>query len=169
MANLSLQDSSNIKVVQNGLNVSLDFTTTGDIGDLTSLDTSDTSSLVSAINEVYNETFYNPGDTYSQSGFICPGHITGGSQSVVFTLPLPKSTTNITTASVDTLTGRIRGVGGYINGSSTVNYKSSSYTVSNSLKDNIISISIQASSALSGATNNTPIAFYIDSLSISFS
>lgn len=64
MANINLTDSSNIEVVQSGGDISLDFTTTGDIGDLSTLTTTDNSSLVGAINEVdgllnglvYNET-----------------------------------------------------------------------------------------------------------------
>lgn len=52
MANINLTDSSNIEVVQNGGDISLDFTTTGDIGDLSTLTTTDNSSLVGAINEV---------------------------------------------------------------------------------------------------------------------
>lgn len=52
MANINLTDSSNIEVVQSGGDISLDFTTTGDIGDLSTLTTTDNSSLVGAINEV---------------------------------------------------------------------------------------------------------------------
>lgn len=63
MANLNLQDSTNIKVVQNGSDISLDFKTGGqvdtnttDIGDLTQLTTTDNSSLVNAINEIDADT-----------------------------------------------------------------------------------------------------------------
>lgn len=59
MANLNLQDSSNIKVVQNGSDISLDFTSGGlvtqnttNIGTLANLTTTDKTDLVSAINEV---------------------------------------------------------------------------------------------------------------------
>lgn len=52
MANLNLVNSSNIQVVQNDADISLDLTTTGSIGDLTQLTTTDKDSLVDAINEV---------------------------------------------------------------------------------------------------------------------
>lgn len=52
MANINLTDSSNIEVVQNGGNISLDLTTTGVIGDLSNLNTTDKDSLVDAINEI---------------------------------------------------------------------------------------------------------------------
>lgn len=59
MANLNLQDSSNIKVVQSGSDISLDFASgsqvelnTNKIGDLTTLTTTDNTTLVNAINEV---------------------------------------------------------------------------------------------------------------------
>lgn len=61
---VNLVDSSNIKVNQAGDDISLDFSTTGAIGDLTTLTTTDKSSLVGAINELDSnniEEMYNPG------------------------------------------------------------------------------------------------------------
>lgn len=59
MANVNLVGSSNIKVNQSGNNIFLDFTTTGAIGDLTTLTTTDKSSLVGAINEINKSMIYN--------------------------------------------------------------------------------------------------------------
>lgn len=63
MANINLTDSSNIKVVQNGSDISLDFTAGGqvatnttNIGTLANLTTTDKTDLVSAINEVDADT-----------------------------------------------------------------------------------------------------------------
>jgi hypothetical protein len=59
MANINLNDSSNIKVVQSGSDIRLDFTSGGQvatntsaIGTLANLNTTDKSNLVNAINEV---------------------------------------------------------------------------------------------------------------------
>lgn len=59
MANINLTDSSNIEVVQNGGDISLDFTAGGqvatnttNIGTLANLTTNDKTDLVSAINDV---------------------------------------------------------------------------------------------------------------------
>lgn len=68
MANINLTDSSNIKVVQNGSNISLDFTTNGDIGNLSNLTTSDKSSLVNAINEINSLKFAYGQATFSSVG-----------------------------------------------------------------------------------------------------
>lgn len=59
MANINLRDSSNIKVVQSGSDIRLDFTSGGQvatntsaIGTLANLNTTNKSNLVNAINEV---------------------------------------------------------------------------------------------------------------------
>lgn len=74
MANLNLQDSSNIKVVQSGSDISMDFasggqveTNTTAIGDLTDLTTTDKSNLVDAINEVNNKNIITVGLSSNQS------------------------------------------------------------------------------------------------------
>lgn len=66
MANLNLQDSTNIKVVQSGTDISLDFATgsqvdtnTTNIGDLTNLNTPDDDSLVDAINSSLPISLYD--------------------------------------------------------------------------------------------------------------
>ena len=58
----------------------------------------------------------------------------------------------------------VRGVGGYVNGSSYIDYAAanSGYTLSyNISSDNYITITVRASSAYSGGTNNTPITAVI--------
>lgn len=68
MANINLTDSSNIKVVQSGGDISLDFKTSGEIGDLSLLTTSNKSSLVSAINEVNSLKFAYGQELFSSVG-----------------------------------------------------------------------------------------------------
>lgn len=121
--------------------------------------------------EIKDDIFYKAGDTYSAVEIVFGGHITSSSSNVQFSIPLPKRTTNITSATITNLTARIRGISGYLNNnSSATNYVGlSGYTVSYTLQDNIISINITKSSAYTNATNNTPLSVYIDSISISFS
>lgn len=83
MANLNLQDSSNIKVVQSGSDISLDFasggqveTNTTAIGTLSNLNTTDKTDLVSAINEVNTKNIITVGLSSPQS-------ITGTTNTVI--------------------------------------------------------------------------------------
>lgn len=64
---VNLVNSSNIEVTQAGDDISLDFSTTGAIGDLTTLTTTDKSSLVGAINEVNEKNVIVCGLTTNQS------------------------------------------------------------------------------------------------------
>ena len=172
MANINLTDSSNIKVVQSGGDISLDFTTTGDIGDLTSLDTSDTSSLVSAINEVYNDIFYKTGDTYSLiNAFDIPGIMSGSNKIGAFDLVLPKRLDNITTVSCSHFSGIIMGVSGTATPSSNTDYATATgYTLTTTIvSPNIIRIRIAATTAWGNITNNTPCQFVGQTINLSFS
>lgn len=55
----NLINGTNIEVAENGDNITLELTTTGSIGDLTTLDTTDKSSLVDAINELVPTVLYS--------------------------------------------------------------------------------------------------------------
>ncbi len=172
MANINLTDSSNIEVVQNGSTISLDLTTTGVIGDLTSLTTSDTSSLVSAINELHNSMYFKNGDTFINNGaFDIPGIMSGSNKIAAFDLILPKKIDNISTISCSEFTGIIMGVSGTATPSSQTNYAATTgYTLTiTAISSNIIRIRIAATTAWGNITNNTPCQFVVSNISLSFS
>mgnify|MGYP003291268331 CR=1 FL=1 len=70
-------------------------------GDASSLNTTDKTSLVSAINEVntneINNTYYKTGDSITLPFYIINGFITNSTKDVTLALILPKSLENITT------------------------------------------------------------------------
>lgn len=107
--------------------------------------------------------FYSSGDTYSTSvAGVYGGIVTGSTQVVRFNVPLPRSMANIDTISVTSLTGAIRGISGYVDGTGDSTDLLSAYTVSAEKVDNrVVRISVTKSSAFSNATNNTPIAVQI--------
>ena len=116
---------------------------------------------------------YHNGDTYVNSGyFTSTGYITNGQREITFTITLPKLLTNITSVTVNKLQGLLRGVGGYINGSSDIDYvRASGYTINTYIgAPNAVTIMILKSSAHSGSTNNTPVnfAFAVNGLQLTF-
>lgn len=121
----------------------------------------------------YDENFYyKSGDTYNQSeSQVINGCLTGSTKSLYFTFFVPKSLKNVTSVTVDKMAGYLRGISGYLNSSSnTFDLTGSSYTIStNIVSEHQVNITIIASSAFSNATNNTPVAFYCNSFSLSFS
>ena len=116
---------------------------------------------------------YHDGDTYVNSGyFTSTGYITNGKKEITFTIILPKLLTNITSVTVNKLQGLIRGVGGYVNGTSDVDYASASgYTINTYIgAPNAVTIMILKSSEHSNSTNNTPInfSFAVNGLQLTF-
>jgi hypothetical protein len=74
-------------------------------------------------------------------------------------IPVPKWLTNITSITVNKLQLMFRGIAGYVNGSSTIDYANTTgYTVAAYVStDNMVYVGITGTNAFSGATNNTPI------------
>lgn len=95
------------------------------------------------------------------------GYISSGSQEIVLCLPVGRPIT-APGVSVSSMTGVLRGVGGYIQGSSNINFKSG-YTTSAYIDDDagLVWIHIIKSSAFDNATNNTPVVFKGD-ITVSF-
>lgn len=145
------------------------------VADINKVKAEDMNEIKTVVNgnytELYNEIYYKSGDTYSETILVSSGHVTGSTATVQFSLALPKRLTNITSANITNLTARLRGISGYLNSnSSATNYVGlSGYTISSTLHGNIITIAITKSSAFTNTTNNTPVAIYLDSISISFS
>ena len=136
--------------------------------------TSDITSEISAAINAYDlQNTYKDDDTYSNATYLNPtGYITASSKEISFTFTAPKSLKNITSITVDKLQCLFRGVGGYVNGSSAINYATGSNYTINALKidDHSIFIQLKSTTAFSGATNNTPIniVFNADCLQLTF-
>ena len=104
------------------------------------------------------ELNYVVNDTFSVTNCTLPGYITASTRTVYLVVTTEKSLEDISTVTVQTLTGRIRGINGYVDGASSDADWTSGYTVSASkYSNNQIEIRISKSSALSSATNNTPV------------
>ena len=104
---------------------------------------------------------YVDGDKFQYSNYASAnGYLTSAGKSIQFTVTTPKLLTNITSITVDNLYAVLRGVGGYVNGSSYIDYANTTgYTVTAyKTTDNMITIVIDATNAYSSGTNNTPIS-----------
>lgn len=117
--------------------------------------------LKDILNNINNEIYYKPGDTY-ENDFYLPvsGHITNASKNVVATLVLPKRLDNIKSITCNKLVCEARGIKGYLNNQAGyVNYiGKSGYTVSCRKNSNCsIEIRIAKSTAFTNVDNNTPI------------
>lgn len=107
--------------------------------------------------------------TYSVT-LPCPGLVTAGTQTVYFTLILPKRLDNVSSFTVDALTGGIRGISGYVDGTSDSSNLMTGRTVTGTIMDSqTIRINITKSSALSNVSNNTPITVSLKSIKLTFS
>ena len=103
-------------------------------------------------------TKYANGDTYTNTNYYnLPGYITSGSKEMTYMVVVPKMLTNITSVTVNKFRCLIRGVAGYVNGSSYIDYASTTgYTVNTYISSpNTITIQVVATAAVTGATNNT--------------
>lgn len=128
-------------------------------GVLSALNTTDKSSLVNAINELYDSNFYEAGDTYvAQNTINYTGYITASTAQVLFMLPLPKKLKNITGVEYNTFNVVMRGVSGYLNNASSYfSVLSSPYTIITGIGEDSLTIQITKSSAYTNVANNTPV------------
>lgn len=112
---------------------------------------------------VQSNLYYSAGDTYaSLAAFQTVGMTTNSNKNLYLTVTVPKLLTNINSVTVTRLIGAIRGVNGYIGGSSDGNFDwlTQSYisrVTASKVTDNQIRIIIVTDTALSNATNNTPV------------
>ena len=75
-----------------------------EVGDITNLPTTNKTSVINAINEIYNDNYYKPGDTYVISNYASTaGYITSSNKNLNFPLTLPKSLKNINTITITTM------------------------------------------------------------------
>lgn len=117
-------------------------------------------------------THYVAGDTLSITSYTdLNGFITSSATSVSFSLYTPKNLANITSITVTSFTGTLRGISGYLNNQTTAkNWLSdSNYTITaTKMSDNMIRIVCDKSSAFTNVTNNTPVSYY-GTVGLSFS
>lgn len=124
--------------------------------------------------DILGELFYKPGDKLSidgtgTGGAPFTGYVTASNTTIRFMVPVGKSLANITTITCTTCTGGIRGIGGYVDGSRDSTDWVSGYTITcTKPTDHIVQVEIKKSSAFSGSTNNTPIAYAAANFELEF-
>ena len=109
------------------------------------------------------------GDSFSTSySWMLNGIVTSDAKQLVFDAELPKMISGVS-VSVSSLKGNVRGVNGYVDGSSNPEWTGSAYTTTVTKLDGYrVRFTINKSTAFSNAANNTPVAFW-GSFSLSFS
>lgn len=122
--------------------------------------------------EMIRETdlFFTSGDTYSASLYL-NGYITANTRSINIAVYPSKRLDNITTVTVTRCIGGIRGINGYVNGTSDTSdwLNTSGVTVTaTKLSSNTVRLYIASDTAYTNATNNTPVGMYCQ-LTLSFS
>lgn len=146
-------------------------TKTGNLEDLT---TNDISSLVNAINELKNELYYKSGDSYKtiEQAIYCGGTVTGGTKSLNFNIPLPKSLKNVSVVKIKSMLLLVRTTAGaYLNEASAgIEYGKTTGITYNTfiVSDNSVLIQLVSDSAYTKVTNNTPVNIAISQLELEF-
>ena len=106
--------------------------------------------------------FYKDGDTATLTNMIpIPGYITTNSTEMRFNVTVGKSLKNVSTVTVNSMYGLLRGVAGYVEGNSNQEWVGKTgVTISANIIDyHSVKVSVNSSSALSNATNNSPVIF----------
>ena len=118
----------------------------------------------------HDDRYYASGDSETFSTYMAVGGIYNSAKRFYFTITTPKRLDNITTVTVSTLKARVSGVGGLIESSSSTYDWTSGYTitVTNTGKD-YVTVRVDKSTVLSGATADTPVIVYLGTLTLSFS
>lgn len=116
------------------------------------------------ITDIQSKLFYKAGDTQRYGLIFAGGCLTGGGQSIYFSIPLPKTQYGLK-ASITGGTIYARGTNGYLlNGANIMNARNiivTTYT-------NFLTIELQYPT-FSSATNNTPVSIHLSGLQIAFS
>ena len=153
-ANSSIQDINKVKAadmneIKSVVNDNADLQ-----GDLTNLETTEQSSIVSAINEV---GYFQPGDSITFTDMVEAGFLTTGKQQAIFTITLPKSMANVS-VSITGFVAQIRNNNNYILGTGSSKAAPNSYGVTK-VSDYHLRITCNLASATSGAVNNDACGF----------
>lgn len=126
-------------------------------------------------NAVNDALYYKAGDTYTQvaggnesAENSWSGFLTTNATELRFTMILPKSTKNVSTATISVLKVVARGVMGYLNSASTLDLTSLG-TVSAKIFDNRLNIKCVMSTAFTNVQNNSPVSIAIRGITVTFS
>lgn len=143
-------------------------------GYITGVAWGDVSGTLSNQTDLYNELYYKTGDTFSGgnghaiSSILASGCLTASRGSLFFSFALPKRLTNISTVTINSIVGGVRGAdGGYIVALGT-DFSTIGTLTATISSDNYVTIYIQLNTA-STQTNNTPISVMMYSVRLSFS
>lgn len=125
---------------------------------------------IDSLTTAVNSLSYHRGDVIKPYRTPKIGYITGSNLNIYISIPLSKPVGSDVTGATVTGTITIRGVGGYVGGSSGISLSDTSVVTGiavygpwvTSQSDNDIVIVLTLASAPSGATNNTPLAIYFD-------
>ena len=108
-----------------------------------------------------DDLYYKAGDTFSCRYIILSGFVTSGTAGLRFNVVVPKLLDNITSVTITSMTGSMRGPNGYIDSDSSNRDWTSIATASAYIRSsNIVGLEIDGSSAWGNVTNNTPVVFY---------
>ena len=108
-----------------------------------------------------DDVYYKSGDTLTISNGIIMGHITSAYKALRFGLVVPKLLTNITTVTVSTMTGAMRGNLGYLDSNSSDRSWTALGTVTaNIASPNMVRINVDTTNAITNVDLNTPVEFY---------
>ena len=120
-----------------------------------------------------NDVFVSPGEsvTYGGNAIIC-GFVTSAQTGIRLTVPVGKWLTNVTNVNVTQITGYIRNEGGYALAKSSTNSNRNylSYVKSATIdhRANAVYIQIEKGSGKFYLTNNQPLTYVPDSLTLKF-
>ena len=105
---------------------------------------------------------YGVNDTYTNSFIVENGYVSTSTTEVWFTVKTPLSMENISTVTVTSLNGLLRGIKGYLNSTTTTtNFATASgYTVTAAKQSaHDIRVVIKKSSVYTNVDNNTPVSY----------
>ena len=148
-ANSSIQDINKVKAtdmneIKSVVNDNADLQ-----GDLTNLETTEQSSIVSAINEL---GYFKSGDSLTFTDYSTAGFITSGKLLVSFTFGVPKSMKNVS-VSISNFKAQLRNNNNYILGTGTAKAAPNNVSITK-VGEYYLRINITLASASAGATNN---------------
>jgi hypothetical protein len=116
--------------------------------------------LQDQVTKLQTDLYYRDGEVvqYNLVGFV--GFLTNSMKTMHFTIPVGKSLSRISTATVTTMTGVVYGAQGAVNGSGTATDWKSLVTVNANIKgDHLIDVGFTLSASVSNGVNNSPILY----------
>ena len=122
---------------------------------------------------ILDALFFKAGDTLTFDDVPVSGLVTSSGKIINLLVPVGKSLANINSISVTTCKGGVRtSAGGYVNsGSDSQNWLSESGVTVTATKSNnhTINLRFTSTNAFTNVTNNTPVSFWCNPLTLSFS